>query len=49
MCEKERFIRGQSAGLSLSDSELRSLAGMGSGLYRRGQDVREGESFSDYL
>jgi hypothetical protein len=25
------------------------LAGLGSGLYRRGQDVREGESFSDYL
>jgi hypothetical protein len=40
-CGKERFIGNQTAGLSLSGSELSSLAGMGSGLYRRGQAVGE--------
>jgi hypothetical protein len=44
MCGKERFIRGQTAGLSLLGSEHSSLAGMGSGLYRRGQAMGEGES-----
>jgi hypothetical protein len=43
-CGKERFIRNQNAGLSLSGSECSGLAGMGSGLYRRGQAMGEGES-----
>jgi hypothetical protein len=41
---KERFIRGQTAGLSLFGSECSRLAEMGSGLYRRDQDIGEGES-----
>jgi hypothetical protein len=44
MCGKERFMRGQIAGLSLLGSEHSSLAGMGSGLYRRGQAMEKGES-----
>jgi hypothetical protein len=45
MCGKERFIRNQTAGLSLfSGLECSDLAGMGSGLYRRGQAMGEGES-----
>jgi hypothetical protein len=44
MCGKERFIRNQTTGLSLSGSECSSLAEMGSGLYRRGQAMGEGES-----
>jgi hypothetical protein len=40
MCRKERLIEIQTAGLSPSGSGYRSLAGMGSGLYRRGQAVR---------
>jgi hypothetical protein len=42
MCRKEKFIKAQTAGLSLSGSECSSLAGMGKGLYRRGHMVREG-------
>jgi hypothetical protein len=35
MCGKERFIRNQTSGLSLSGSEWGGLAEMSSGLYRR--------------
>jgi hypothetical protein len=40
MCGKERFIRNQTAGLSLfrGQSEVAWLK-MGSGLYRRGQAI----------
>jgi hypothetical protein len=43
-CVKERFIRNQTLGLSLSGSECISLAEMGNGLYRRGQAMGERES-----
>jgi hypothetical protein len=46
MCGKERFIRNKTdcRAVALSGSELSGLAEMGSGLYRRGQAMGEGES-----
>jgi hypothetical protein len=43
MCGKERFIRNQTTGLSLLGSEHSGLTEMGSGLYRRGQPMGEGQ------
>jgi hypothetical protein len=44
-CHIKKDLLGiQTAGLSLSGSEWSSLAEMGSGLYRRGQAMGEGET-----
>jgi hypothetical protein len=42
--EKKDLFKGQTAGLSPLGSESSCLAGMGSGLYRRGQAMGERES-----
>jgi hypothetical protein len=42
--EKKDLLGIQTAGLSLSGSEWSDLAELGSGLYRRGQAMGEGES-----
>jgi hypothetical protein len=39
--EKKDLLEAQTAGLSLSDSECSSLAGIGNGLYRRGTPQRK--------
>jgi hypothetical protein len=43
--EKKDLLKLQTAELSPWGSGCSSLAGMGSGLYRRGQAMGEGESF----
>jgi hypothetical protein len=40
--EKERFIGGQTVGLTLSGPECSSSTGIGSGLYRRGHTIGKG-------
>jgi hypothetical protein len=49
--EKKDLLKLQTAGMSPSGSGSRGLAGMGSGLYRRGQAMGGGREFlvSDYL